>query len=197
MHFYTRARIHQSYNHVRNHSYLLPVLLAFYFVNLAYCEGYSSYRSKQILQEFSIGQIASATGTNVQTIRYYETRGLMPEPMRNASGQRLYTEKDRNRLAFVRHARSLGFSLEQICTLLELADQPEKPCASADAIVADNLEKVRQRIAALSDLEQELAIMLNGKCGENGRSCRVIETLANHQLCLHQQHKQIEGKGLG
>lgn len=153
--------------------------------------------ASSILEEFSIGQIARATGTNVQTVRYYEKRGLLAEPRRNDSGQRQYSVADCDRLAFIRHARSLGFSLSQTSTLLELADQPQKPCASVDQIVSENLIKVRQRIAALVDLEKELASMLGGKHGQNGQKCRVIETLANHRLCLHEQHKTVEGKDIG
>jgi hypothetical protein len=67
----------------------------------------------------------------------------------------------------------------------------------ADEIVAENLTKVRQRIAALRDLQKELETMLAEHHGQDGRACRVIETLANHRLCLHEQHKSVEGKGLG
>ncbi len=141
--------------------------------------------------EFSIGEIARATGTSVQTIRYYEKRGLLREPMRNEGGQRRYASADLQRLAFVRHARSLGFSLPQITDLLELADHPQLPCANADQIAKANLKRVRERIAALRDLEQELVKMLDGPHGKSGGSCGVIETLADHQLCLHEKHKDL------
>lgn len=145
--------------------------------------------ASKIFKEFSIGEVAKAIGTNVQTIRYYEKRGLLAEPLRNASGHRIYTITDRDRLAFIRHARSLGFSLAQTETLLQLADQPEMPCEMADKIVQENLQKVQQRIAALRDLETELTLMLDGTHGKNSHECRVIETLADHLLCKHQQHK--------
>jgi len=147
--------------------------------------------------DFSIGKIAKATGSNVQTVRYYEKLGLMPDPWRNDSGQRRYTQSDLQRLAFIRHARSLGFSLQQIEELLALADQPEKPCAGADKIVQDNLEKVRDSITALQELELELQKMQDCGPGNIGSACRVIETLANHRLCLHEEHKTMSGTGLG
>ncbi len=144
--------------------------------------------------DYSIGKIAKETGSNVQTVRYYEKLGLMPEPWRNQAGQRRYGSNDLKRLAFIRHARSLGFSLPQIKELLSLADQPEKPCATADAIVAENLSKIRDRIHALQQLEQELKRIQACDMGNTSGSCRVIETLANHQLCLHDHHQSIEGK---
>ncbi|MCF6293276.1 MAG: helix-turn-helix domain-containing protein [Robiginitomaculum sp.] len=153
--------------------------------------------ASKIFKEFSIGEIAKAIGTNVQTIRYYEKRKLLAEPLRNASDHRVYSIADRDRLAFIRHARILGFSLAQTSTLLQLADQPEMPCEMADKIVQENLEKVRQRIAALRDLESELNLMLSGNHRQDNRECRVIETLADHLLCKHQQHKTIREKGFG
>ncbi|MBL4618095.1 MAG: helix-turn-helix domain-containing protein [Robiginitomaculum sp.] len=149
------------------------------------------------MKEFSIGEVAKAIGTNVQTIRYYEKRGLLVEPLRNASGHRIYSIADRDRLAFIRHARSLGFSLAQTETLLQLADQPEMPCEIADKIVQENLEKVQQRMAALRDLETELTLMLDGSHRQDNHECRVIETLADHLLCKHQQHKIVREKGFG
>ncbi|PHR59190.1 MAG: MerR family transcriptional regulator [Robiginitomaculum sp.] len=147
--------------------------------------------------EFSIGEIARATGTSVQTIRYYEKRGLLCEPIRNEGGHRRYASADLQRLAFVRHARSLGFSLPQIADLLELADHPQLPCTNADQIATANLNRVRERIAALQDLEKELVKMLDGPHGKSGGTCRVIETLADHQLCLHGQHKDVAASNVG
>ena len=72
----------------------------------------------------TIGALGRKTGTKVQTIRYYEQIGLMPEPDRTEGGQRRYGDNEQDRLAFIRHARQLGFSLEAIRELLDLSDQP-------------------------------------------------------------------------
>jgi DNA-binding transcriptional MerR regulator len=78
-------------------------------------------------QEIGIGDLARATGCKVQTIRYYEEIGLMPEPARTAGNQRRYNERHVDRLAFIRHSRELGFSLEPIRELLSLSDRSSRP----------------------------------------------------------------------
>ena len=92
------------------------------------------------------------------------------------------------RLAFIRHARELGFEIEAIRTLLTLQDNPSQPCATADAIAQARLAEVVQRIRSLTALKAELEIMVegcrHGKVGE----CRVIEVLADHSQCEHARH---------
>ncbi len=138
----------------------------------------------------SIGQLAKATGSKVQTIRYYEELGLMPAPERSQGNQRIYGARHQSRLAFIRHGRELGFPLDAIRQLLSLADQPDRPCAEADAIAQEQLVAVRSKIARLRALEQELDRMV--ACGAGGRigDCHVIEVLADlsHQHCLAPDH---------
>ncbi|WP_281954713.1 MerR family transcriptional regulator, partial [Pseudophaeobacter arcticus] len=107
----------------------------------------------------TIGTLAKRTGTKVQTIRYYETIGLMPEPERTEGGQRRYGQADLDRLGFVRHGRQLGFSLEAIRELLDLADNPAQSCADADSIAQRQLKQVEDRIARLQALQIELKRM--------------------------------------
>ncbi len=139
---------------------------------------------------YAIGDLARQTGTKVETIRWYERDGIMPAPVRTAGGHRVYTQAHLDRLAFIRHARELGFPLEDVRELLRLADKPERPCAEADAIARVHLEAVRSRIARLQALEAELVRMV-AACG-HGRvaECRVIEVLADqsHAHCLHDGH---------
>ena len=71
---------------------------------------------------YAIGDLARQTGTKVETIRWYERDGIMPEPVRTAGGHRLYTQAHLDRLAFIRHARELGFALDDVRGLLRLAD---------------------------------------------------------------------------
>ncbi len=132
----------------------------------------------------TIGSMAKKTGTKVQTIRYYEQIGLLNEPGRTAGGQRRYDQDDLDRLAFVRHARQLGFSLDAIRSLLDLADHPDQPCATADSIAQQQLIQVQNRIARLQALEQELQRMVS-ECGHgNSGHCRVLEVLRDHSECL-------------
>lgn len=132
----------------------------------------------------SIGALAKRTGTKVQTIRYYEQIGLMPEPGRTIGGQRRYGDGELDRLAFIRHARQLGFSLEAIRELMELADNPECPCAQVDAVAQRQLRGVEARIARLEALRTELRRMVS-ECGQGKvADCRVLEVLRDHEECL-------------
>lgn len=131
----------------------------------------------------TIGQAAAESGVKVPTIRYYEEIGLMPRVVRTESNRRLYDERDIQRLAFIRHARELGFELDAIRTLLHLQDDPAQSCASADTIASARLTEVRRRIANLKSLEAELQRMVEGCAHGRVETCRVIETLADHGEC--------------
>jgi DNA-binding transcriptional MerR regulator len=132
----------------------------------------------------TIGQLAAQTGCKVQTVRYYEHIGLMPEPVRTEGNQRRYGSRHLKRLAFIWHSRQLGFPLPAIRELLSLVDDPGRSCAGADQIARRQLEHVESRIARLEALKAELERMI-GQCGGGQISnCRVIEVLANHTHCL-------------
>ena len=132
----------------------------------------------------SIGTLAKRTGTKVQTIRYYEQIGLMPEPGRSEGGQRRYAAAELDRLAFIRHSRQLGFSLEAIRELLELSDSPERSCAQVDAVAHKQLNEVEARIARLEALRVELQRMI-GECrADRVANCRILEVLRDHEECL-------------
>ncbi len=132
----------------------------------------------------TIGTLSRKTGTKVQTIRYYEQIGLLPEPGRTAGGQRRYSQSELDRLAFVRHARQLGFSLEAIRELLELSDQPGKSCSDADSIARRQLREVEQRLQRLQALKKELKRMIAECSGGQVADCRVLEILRDHSECL-------------
>lgn len=138
-----------------------------------------------------IGALARRTGTKTPTIRYYESIGLMPPAARSSGNQRLYDESHLTRLAFIRHARELGFPLDAIRELLTLADDPNHPCESADRIARQQLAAVRRRISRLRALETELERMT--QCSQGSiAECRVIEVLGNHDLCVS-DHGEAEG----
>lgn len=131
----------------------------------------------------SIGKLGEAVGVKVPTIRYYEQVGLLPEAERSSGNQRLYGRKAVERLAFIRHARDLGFPLEAVRELLSLSDRPDQSCAMADDIARRQLGDVRRRITRLQALEGELQRMV-GQCSHGSISdCRVIEVLGDHTLC--------------
>ncbi|WP_136444033.1 MerR family transcriptional regulator [Pacificoceanicola onchidii] len=132
---------------------------------------------------YSIGQLSKKTGVKVPTIRYYEQVGLLPEAPRNAGNQRRYENAHLERLRFIRHARELGFEMEDIRALLTMSEKPQDSCHAADSIARDHLASIRERIAQLQILERELERMVD-ECA-HGRvcDCRVIEVLADHAEC--------------
>ena len=131
----------------------------------------------------TIGRLGQATGVKVPTIRYYEQIGLLAEPERSTGNQRLYGRKAQERLAFIRHARDLGFSLEAIRDLLSLSDRPDQSCEAADLIARQQLAAVEQRIERLIALKGELERMVVQCAGGSIADCRVIEVLGDHSLC--------------
>jgi len=138
--------------------------------------------------DFTIGRMARETRTKAQTIRYYEQIGILPVPMRSAGNQRLYGPADVERLAFVRHGRALGFSLGAIRELLSLADTPDRPCEAVDRIARAHVQDVESRIASLMALKAELDRMIDQCSGGNITECRIIGVLADHSLCLSEEH---------
>lgn len=142
---------------------------------------------------YAIGDLAKRAGTKVQTIRFYEQQGLMPEPARTEGGQRRYAQVHADRLAFIRHARELGFPIDAIRELLALSDKPDHSCARVDRVASDVLADVEAKIARLESLRSELQRMVRscrrGRVGE----CRVIEVLADHSHshCLTGDHDGV------
>lgn len=131
-----------------------------------------------------IGALAARTGVRVETIRYYEQVALLPPPIRSDGNQRRYDRSHLERLAFIKHARDLGFSVDGIRALLKLSDTPGMPCTEAHAIAAAHLADVRQKLARLRSLEAELqriAVTCSG--GTAASDCAVIEALADHGRC--------------
>ena len=131
-------------------------------------------------EDFSIGDLAGATGCKIQTIRYYEQIGLLPEPPRSAGRQRRYAKAHRQRLDFIRHARELGFSVATIRELLDLADQPERSCGEVDQIARLHLRDIDSKIARLTGLRGEVLRMIRSCKRGRIAECRVIEALADH-----------------
>lgn len=132
---------------------------------------------------FTIGDLSRKTGVKVPTIRYYEQMGLMAQAERSEGNQRRYGAAERDRLSFIKHARDLGLTIESIRELLDLSAHPERPCEQADRIAAEQLQAVRDRIAKLKRLEQELE-RISSHCHSGAvRDCYVIRALANHDLC--------------
>lgn len=125
-----------------------------------------------------IGELAKATGVDVETIRYYEKIGLLAAPDRRDNGYRTYAQGHLERLAFVRHCRALDIPLINIQLLLSLVDSPQANCEEIDHLVDAQLAKVRARLASMQALEQQL-IALRGRCSAPDRAadCGILQEL--------------------
>ncbi|HCJ72738.1 MerR family transcriptional regulator [Pseudochrobactrum lubricantis] len=125
-----------------------------------------------------IGQLARQTGTKVETIRFYEKNGLLPAPSRTDGNYRAYEPGHLSRLSFIRRARELGFSLDQIREILKLADDRSQSCAAVDAIAREHRKEVERKIEDLTALKSELDRMID-QCGCGlVADCRIIESLS-------------------
>ena len=124
----------------------------------------------------TIGEASGRSGVNVETIRYYERIGIMPRPQRGANGRRNFDEKALARLAFIRRARDLGFSLDDIRALLTLADK-KASCREAHALTTRHRDAVRAKIRALRRLDRTLTETAN-RCAGAPAPCPVIKALA-------------------
>lgn len=107
-------------------------------------------------QQKQIGEVARELGINPKTIRYYEEIGLIPEPERNQSGFRVYSQAEIDRLAFILRARALDFSLDDISEILALREQGEAPCLYVTELVQQRMAEIDAKISALNQLRHEL-----------------------------------------
>jgi len=132
----------------------------------------------------SIGEMSRRSNVKVPTIRFYEQKGLISAPERSEGNQRRYSIVELQRLSFIKHARDLGLTIDAIRELIELSDRPEESCAFADEIAAQHLESIQGKISQLKKLEKELQRIVSGCDGDNVKNCYVIQSLANHELCV-------------
>ncbi len=130
---------------------------------------------KQI-DNFSIGAFAEASGVNVETIRFYQRKGLLPEPDKPYGSIRRYAEIDVARVRFVKSAQRLGFSLDEVAGLLTLDDGTH--CDDARRLAEQKLADVRGKLADLHRIESVLATLVHDCCASDGRvSCPLIAAL--------------------
>ncbi|MBW6507802.1 MAG: helix-turn-helix domain-containing protein [Rhodobacteraceae bacterium] len=124
------------------------------------------------------GELARATGCNLETIRYYEGAGIMPPPARTDAGHRTYDASDVQRLHFVLRARELGFSLEDVRGLLGLGDGALRTCAEVKEKTETHLAEVRAKIADLQRIEAVLSETASRCTGASVPDCAVLDALA-------------------
>mgnify|MGYP003948061059 FL=1 len=127
-----------------------------------------------------IGELASATDTRVETIRFYEREGLLPHTKRSTANYRVYTSAHVERLAFIRNCRNLDMALDEVRELLRFRDAPGKNCANVNTVLDEHIGHVSQRIRELRVLERELRV-LRARCEKpvHGKDCAILGGLAN------------------
>ncbi len=131
------------------------------------------------MQTFSVGQLAQNAGVNIETVRFYEKRGLLPMPKRTKSGCRQYTNKDIARIHFIKRAKELGFSLMEIAELLSLKINSETTCGDVKKIALDKLLDVATKIRDLKRIKkvlEELVTVCN-KDNSATNECPILEAL--------------------
>ena len=128
--------------------------------------------------EMRIGALAAAAGVHVETVRYYQRRGLLRTPGRPAGGIRRYNDDDLARLRFIRRAKALGFSLRDIRALLQLDEQS---CAEVREIAGKNLSEIRSRIRDLESVATALERMVRQCESTNESACPIIDSLTHSQ----------------
>lgn len=129
---------------------------------------------------YRIGELAKLADVTPDTIRYYEKQRMMEHEVRTEGGFRLYTDKDLQRLKFIRHARQLGFTLESIRELLSIRIDPEHhTCQESKSIVQERLSEVEARIEELQAMRLSLQRLNDACCGTAHSSvyCSILETL--------------------
>ncbi|MEW6736409.1 MAG: MerR family transcriptional regulator [Acidobacteriota bacterium] len=130
------------------------------------------------MSAMTIGQIAKEAGVGIETIRFYERQGLIPEPPRSASGYRLYPAKEVRRIYFIKRAQELGFSLKEIKELLCLRVNPNGTSKAVRELTEAKIVDIEQKIKDLHSVKRILLQLTSACCGNGSVSeCPIIESL--------------------
>ena len=125
-----------------------------------------------------IGAAAAASGCHIETIRYYERVGLLPPPARTPGGYREYLPEEVERLRFITRGRELGFSLEEIRSLLALSDDPALSCHDVDELARHHLADIQQRMRELRCIARELERTMASCAGGKRGQCAILGALS-------------------
>ncbi len=130
------------------------------------------------MKTLSVGQLAKRANVNIETIRYYERRGLLPAPKRRESGYREYSEDDVNRIKFIKRAQELGFTLKEISELLELRVDATTTCGEVKKQAEAKISNIEEKINALKKMKVALGKLASScKDDEPRDSCPILEYL--------------------
>lgn len=144
---------------------------------------------------FTIGRLAAAAGVGIQTVRFYERRGLLAQPRRDGTAYRQYTADHLTRLRFIRKAQNLGFSLKEIRTLLDMSAATGTTCADVKKKADRKVEEIAAKIQDLQDMKRALEA-LSKACGVDRRAmrrCRMLECFEDGSPCREHATKRKRG----
>jgi Cd(II)/Pb(II)-responsive transcriptional regulator len=132
-----------------------------------------------------IGELAQASATPIETIRFYEREGLLPHAARTQNNYRIYEQDHVDRLIFVRHCRSLDMALDEIRQLLKFKDSPQESCADVNDLLDEHIGHVAQRMGELRTLQRQLKA-LRAQCGQETavQACGILEQLASEPSAI-------------
>jgi len=149
------------------------------------------------MRSLTIGELAEATGVNLETVRYYERIGLMPRPARTGGGYRSYEPEHLSRLNFIRRSRELAFTLDEVRGLLRLVDGHRYTCAQIREIILRHAGDIRQKIANLRRLERVLTSMAAHCEGGQVPECPIVDALfeAVRDVREARVHQRPKGSG--
>ena len=127
-----------------------------------------------------ISELASATGVDLETIRYYEKQQLLPAPAREENGYRTYTQAHLERLSFIRHCRALDISLADVRRLSAFIQSPAEDCGDINHLIDQQITRVKARLKSMRALEKQLS-QLRARCDEvhHGRQCGILQELVS------------------
>ena len=127
---------------------------------------------------FTIGEAAKRTGLSPRMIRHYESCGLLPGALRTDAGYRLYSRAQLQLLGIIAQARVLGFSLEQIQSLLSLWLNPDRSSAQVKLLTAQHLQAIAEKIALLQQMQQQLQYLSDQCAGDDNPACAILSALS-------------------
>ncbi|HED13034.1 MAG TPA: MerR family transcriptional regulator [Gammaproteobacteria bacterium] len=134
--------------------------------------------NRLLFRTTTIGALSKRTGVKIETIRYYEHIGIMPNPPRTEGGQRIYSESHTKRLTFICRSRELGFSIDEIRSLLKLVDGGEITCGEVLDKTLGHIEDIQKKIADLQRMERVLQEMASKCSGNDVPECPILEALS-------------------
>jgi Cu(I)-responsive transcriptional regulator len=127
----------------------------------------------------AIGQLAQETGVSAKTIRYYEETGLLPEAERAANGYRVYRERTVHLLRFVKRARDLGFTIDEVASLLALWGDEQRASADVKKLATRHLDDIERKISELKNLRKTMRTLISSCHGDERADCPILDDLAN------------------